>query len=103
MISDLQRPAHISPEQWERALRDFETYRRELPRLLREGHAGRIAIVKNDQVVDIRDTMADALEQAESRFGPDPVATFKINPLDVDRLAQWDAETPASKESTCPS
>src|SRR4051794_15632346 len=28
------RPAHVSPEQWDRAQRDLKTYRRQLPRLL---------------------------------------------------------------------
>jgi hypothetical protein len=85
------RPAHVPAEQWERALRDLATYRRELPRLLQEGLAGRYALIKDDQIVSIWDTVGDALQAAGERFGTDPVATFRINPLDVQRFALLDA------------
>jgi hypothetical protein len=91
MNPSLTRPSHVSPQEWERALRDLATYRRELPRLLQEGHAGRYALIKDDQVVSVWDTVADALQAAAERFGPEPVATYKINPLDVDRFALLNA------------
>lgn len=97
------RPAHVSPEQWERAQRDSQTYRRELPRLLHEGHAGRYAVVKDDQVVSIWDTLGDALQEARERYGLEPVATYQINPLDVARFALIDAQVQAGKEAECPS
>ena len=103
MDLSLTRPSHVSPEQWERALRDLATYRRELPRLLREGQAGRYALIKNDQVVSTRETIGDALQAAAERFGLEPVATYKINPLDVQRLALLDAPLPPGKEAACPS
>ena len=103
MDLSLTRPSHVSSEQWERALRDLATYRRELPGLLQEGHAGRYALIKNDQVVSVWDTVGDALQAAAERFGPEPVATYKINPLDVDRLALLDAPAPSGKEAACPS
>jgi hypothetical protein len=103
MDLSLTRPSHVSPEQWERALRDLATYRRELPRLLQEGHAGRYALIKNDQVISVWDTVGDALQAAAERFGPEPVATYKINPLDVDRLALLDTPVPSGKEAACPS
>ncbi len=84
MNPSLTRPAHVTPEQWERALRDLETYRRQLPRLLQEGHAGKYALIKDDQVLSIWDTVGDVLQAAGERFGTDPVATYKINPLDVE-------------------
>jgi hypothetical protein len=99
----LTRPSHVSPEQWERALRDLATYRRELPRLLQEGQAGRYALIKNDQVVSVWDTVGDALQAAAERFGLEPVATYKINPLDVERLALLEAPLPPGKEAACPS
>ena len=99
----LTRPPHVSAEQWERALRDLATYRRELPRLLQEGQAGRYALIKNDQVVSVWDTVVDALQAAAERFGPEPVATYKINPLDVERLTLLDAPLPPGKEAACPS
>jgi hypothetical protein len=99
----LTRPAHISPDQWDRAQRDLETYRRELPRLLQQGHAGKYAIIKDDQVVSVWDTVGDALQAAGERFGLEPVATYHINPLDVERFAVALAPTPAGKEAECPS
>jgi hypothetical protein len=81
------RPPQVSPEQWDRAQRDLQTYRRELPRLLQEGHAGRYAIIKDDQIVSLWDTLGDALQAAGERFGLEPVATYQINPLDVERFA----------------
>ena len=103
MNLSLTRPSHVSPEQWERALRDLATYRRELPRLLQEGQAGRYALIKNDQVVSVWDTVGDALQAAVERFGLEPVATYKINPLDVERFTLLDDPLPPGKEAACPS
>jgi len=96
------RPAHISIEQWDRAQRDLETYRRQLPRLLHEGHAGKYAIIKDDQIVSIWDTVGDALQAAGERFGLESVATYQLNPLDVERFALVDAQAQAGKEAECP-
>jgi hypothetical protein len=103
MNISLIRPAHVPPEQWERALRDLETYRRELPRLLQEGHANRYALIRDNQVLSIWDTVGDALQAAGERFGADPVATYKINPLDTERFALLDSEVQHGKEAPCPS
>lgn len=103
MAASLTRPPHVSLEEWQRALRDFETYRRLLPSLLQGGHAGRIAVIRNDQVVGVWNTLTEALEEADRQFGAEPVATFKINPLDIDRFAQLDAGAPSDKEVPCPS
>jgi hypothetical protein len=97
------RPPQVSAEQWDRAQRDLRTYRRELPRLLQEGHAGRYAIIRDDQVVSVWDTIDDALQAAGERFGLEPVATYRINPLDVERFALLDAQAAAGKGAACPS
>jgi hypothetical protein len=102
MNPTLSRPSHVSAEQWERAQHDLDTYRRELPRLLREGHAGRFALIKDDQILSIWDTVGDALQAAGDRFGLDPVATYKINPLDVEPFALLDAQVQQGKEAVCP-
>src|SRR6267142_590854 len=99
----LTRPSHISPEQWERALRNLETYRRHLPCLLQEGHAGRYALIKDDQALSTWDSVGDALQAAGERFGIEPLATYKINPLDVERFALLDADIHSGKEAECPS
>jgi hypothetical protein len=97
------RPAPVSLDQWQRAQRDLETYRRELPRLLQEGQAGRYAIIKDDQIVSVWDTLGDALAAAGERFGLEPVATFHINPLDVERFVRIDAQARTAREAECPS
>jgi hypothetical protein len=99
MNPSIPRPGHVSPAQWERLQRDLETYRRELPGLLHQGHAGRYAVIKDDLVLSVWDTLADALQAAGERFGDTLVATYKINPLDVERFAHVDAR----KEAACPS
>ena len=103
MTRSLTRPLHVPPEQWERALNDFDTYRRELPRLLREGHADRYAIIKDDQVLGIRDTLEDSLEIAGDLCGTEPVATYKINQMDVERFAILDSQPQPGAEALCPS
>lgn len=97
------RPAHIAEEQWKRAQRDLQTYRRELPRLLQEGHAGKYAIIRDDHVLSIWDTIGDALEAAGELFGLEPVATYQINPLDIERFALVAPPPGSVKETGCPS
>ena len=86
----LTRPAHISPEEWERAHRDLATYRRELPRLLEEALGGKYALIKDDRVLSTWDTLDEALQVAWEQFGNEAVATYKINPIDVERYALLD-------------
>jgi hypothetical protein len=95
------RPDHVTPEEWERAQRDLATYRRELPRLLQEGHAGKYAIIRDDQIISVWDTLGDALQAAGERFGRESVATYQINPLDVERFVLLDSRSPACKETEC--
>jgi hypothetical protein len=51
--------------------------------------------------VGIWDTGGDALQAAGERFALDPVATYQINPFDVERFALLDAQAPASNPE-CP-
>jgi hypothetical protein len=69
---------------------EIATYQKELPRLLAEGHAGRHAVVHGNDIVNIWDTYADALQYAYERFGLDTrFAVKKIDPRDVERFAQF--------------
>jgi hypothetical protein len=80
--------------------KEIAAYRRALPRLLEEGHAGRQALVKGDQVLSVWDTRADAFQHAYDRFGLDePFLVQRIDPRDTERLALLDAQT----EASCPS
>jgi len=40
---------------------EWNTYRRELPRLLAEGHEGKFALIKGESIVGVFDTHRDAM------------------------------------------
>ncbi len=86
-------PSALPAAVLERLGREFATYRRELPRLLAEGHAGRFALVHEDQILGIWDTQRAASQEGRRRFGLDPITVKKIDPRDVERLALLDART----------
>ncbi len=66
---------------------EFVAYLRELPRLLADGHAGRYALLKGDEVLSVWDTQRDVLQAGYERFGLDPFTVKKIDPRDPERLA----------------
>jgi hypothetical protein len=47
---------------------EARTYFRELPRLLDEGHEGRVALIKGDEVLSIWDTEGDAYQAGSDLF-----------------------------------
>jgi hypothetical protein len=78
--------------------REYAVYRRELPRLLDEGEAGRYALVKGDQLLSVWDTSGDAIQAGYQRFGlDDPFVVQKISPRDLQLFAMLDAR----KEAQC--
>jgi hypothetical protein len=61
-------------------MQEIIAYRRELPRLLAEGHEGRVVLIKGDQVLSIWDTLDDAYQAARERF---PLGqAFLTQPID---------------------
>ncbi len=85
-------PSRLSPEDRARGERAFATYRRELPRLLQEGHARRYALIVDDEVLSIWDTAGDAAQAGYERFGVDgKFCIHELNPLDVERFPHLDA------------
>jgi len=90
-MADLHEPAPLD--------REIETYRRELPRLLAAGQAGRFALIRAEQVIGVWDNQADALTAGRQRFGLEPIAVKRIDPRDVDLMARMDA----AKGAACPS
>lgn len=80
---------------------EIATYRRELPRLLQEGEAGRYALIKGDEVLSVWDTQRDVLQAGRERFGLAPIFVQEINPRDIERfallVAQLEAECQSSK------
>jgi hypothetical protein len=78
---------------------EFAAYLRELPRLLAEGHAGRYALLKGDEVLSVWDTQRDVLQAGYERFGLEPFTVKKIDPHDPERLAA----IRATEAAICPS
>jgi hypothetical protein len=60
-------------------------------RLLDEGHAGRHALIKGDEVVSIWDTQRDALQAGCDKFGLEDIAVVKIQPRDPERFHRINA------------
>lgn len=51
--------------------REWNTYRRELPRLLEEGNEGKVALVKGDEIVLICENWDDAVTEGYRRYHRD--------------------------------
>jgi hypothetical protein len=47
---------------------EWETYRREVARLLAEGHEGRWVLLKGEEIIGIWDTHNEALSQGNRRY-----------------------------------
>jgi hypothetical protein len=64
---------------------DFAAYLRSLPKLLKGGDAGRVALIQGGRVVSVWDTPGDALQAGHDRFGPDAdFLTQPISPKDLE-------------------
>ena len=85
-------------EEQKRMIDYLHAYRKELPRLLDEGEAGRFAIFKGHEVVHVWDTAEDAIQAATLLLGTNQFAVYQVKPQDVDRLA-WSENT---KDPSCP-
>ena len=67
---------------------EIETYYRELPRLLAEGHAGKAVVVKGRDVT-VWDTEEDGYQAGVMRFWPAPFLCQPIAERDVEILARF--------------
>jgi len=87
------------PREEQKRMMDYlSAYRKELPRLLGEGEAGRFAVIKGHEVVHVWDTADDAIQAGTLLIGTDQFAVYQVKPQDVDRLA-WGEN---AKEPACP-
>jgi hypothetical protein len=69
---------------------EVEVYRRELPRLLQEGEAGRFAVIQGGRVYGTWDTYRDASQYGREKFPLDqPFMVQRIDARDVERLARF--------------
>ena len=57
---------------------EWNTYRREVARLLAEGNEGRHVLIKGDQIIGIWDTHLEALDAGYSRFLGQPFFVHQI-------------------------
>jgi hypothetical protein len=58
--------------------REWDTYRREVGRLLADGHEGRFALIKGDQVVGLFDSREEAKAAGSARFLLEPYLIQQI-------------------------
>jgi hypothetical protein len=82
-------PAEL-PEKLRPLAQEIGTYFRELPRLLREGHAGRYAVVKGDSVLWTWDTYRDAMQFGRDKLGTDVLfLVHRVDERDAARLEHY--------------
>lgn len=59
--------------------REWETFQRELPRLLQEGRRGKYALIHGDALDSVWETLDEALAAGYDRFGVKPFMAQEIN------------------------
>jgi hypothetical protein len=57
---------------------ELKAFKREAPRLIAEGHKGRFALIKGDQVCSVWDTERDAIQAGRERFGQEPFTVEEV-------------------------
>jgi len=77
------------PESLKPLEREVCTYYRELPRLIEEGHEGRYALIRDDELLSIWDTLDEAATAGHDRFGFERFMTQKIRSRDLQHLAPY--------------
>jgi hypothetical protein len=79
--------------------RELAAYRRELPRLLAEGKAWQVVLIKGDEVLSIWESQENALKAGRERFGLEPIFVKTIDPRDPERFALLES---GAKVVPCP-
>lgn len=59
--------------------REWNTFLKEMPRLLQEGHRGKYVLIRGDQVHGVWDTLDETLAAGYDRFGVEPFLAQEIN------------------------
>jgi len=77
------------PENLKPLEREIRTYYRELPRLIAEGNEGRYALVRDDQLLSIWNTLEEASTAGHDRFGFERFMAQKIRSRDLEHLAPY--------------
>src|SRR5437764_13657776 len=58
--------------------REFLTYRRELPRLLAEGHEGKFALIKGEEIIGLFASLDEGRRPGREQFSFQP---FMVQPI----------------------
>ncbi len=66
------------PESVKPLEREIRTYYRELPRLIADGHEGRYALIRDEELLSVWDTLEDAVTAGHDKFGFERFMTQKI-------------------------
>jgi|GEM_PF-4506741 len=77
------------PENLKPLEREICTYYRELPRLIAEGQEGRYALIRDEELLSIWDTMDEAATAGHDKFGFERFMTQKIRSRDLEHLAPY--------------
>ena len=75
------------PDQLQPLAEEICTYFRELPRLLKDGQEGRVALIRGGELISIWDTFEAALRAGYDTFGMDRFMAQPIKKKDADDLA----------------
>jgi hypothetical protein len=67
--------------------KELETFTRELPRLLAEGHKGKHALVHQDQVDSVWPSLTEALDAGYNRFGLEAFLVKEVTDHEEPRFA----------------
>jgi hypothetical protein len=59
--------------------REWNTYRREMPRLLAEGHEGDWVLIKGDEIVGFFATFSEAANAGDTRFLLEPFMVKRVH------------------------
>lgn len=62
-----------------RLAEEWETFCRELPKLLADGHEGKHALIKGRAVIGVWGTFDEALAEGRSRFPSQPIAVQPVS------------------------
>jgi hypothetical protein len=77
------------PENLKPLEREICTYYQVLPRLIAEGHEGRYALIRDDNLIRVFDTLAEADVVGHDMFGLERFMAQKIRAADLNVLAPY--------------
>lgn len=67
--------------------RNFDAFQKELPRLL-ETHAGKLALMRDEKVVEFFDSVGDAIKYAQANF-PDDLYSVQLVTREIEDLGYF--------------